>query len=57
MSKKRQNNAVWGLEFGGSALRLLRVTRNGADYYADNFLQVPLDDRSERPADAASAQM
>ncbi len=35
MSKKRQNNAVWGLEFGGSALRLLRVTRNGADYHAD----------------------
>ena len=46
---------VWGLEFGGSALRLVRLRRNGSDYQADKFLEVPLDDRWEKPADLAAA--
>ena len=35
MSRKKQNNVVWGLEFGGSALRLVRLTRSAEDYHAD----------------------
>lgn len=59
MSKKRElTNTVWGLEFGGSAVRLVRVTRlqtgnNGpadaarteSGYRVDRFVQAPLDDR------------
>ncbi len=50
MIRRKQNNVVWGLEFGGSALRLVRLTRSGADYHADKFLEVPLDDRWEKLA-------
>lgn len=55
MSKNKQNNVVWGLEFGGSALRLVRVSRNDWGYQADEFLEVDLEDRWEKPADVRAA--
>ena len=55
MSNKKQNNTVWGLELGGSALRLLRLTRNGRDYHVEEFFEVALEDRWEAPADYAVA--
>ena len=52
---KTSNDTAWGLEFGGSALRLVRVTRNDAGYRADSFLEVPLPDRWENSVDLVAA--
>ena len=52
---KTLSNVAWGLEFGGSAVRLVRVTRQNSGYYADKFLEVPLEKRWEEAGDAAGA--
>lgn len=55
MSNKKQNNTVWGLELGGSALRLVRLTRNGQEYHVEESFEVALEDRWEKPADYSAA--
>ena len=52
---KPSNNVAWGLEFGGSAVRLVCVTRSNSGYHADKFLETPLDERWEKAADAPAA--
>ncbi len=44
---KTQNNTdhAWGLELGGSAVRLVRVRRTASGYCVDKYLQVPLANR------------
>ena len=55
MIDKTQSNVAWGVEFGGSAVRLVRVVRTGAGYQADRCLQAPLEDRWESGPDVAAA--
>ena len=56
---KAENNFAWGLEFGGSAVRLVRVRRifsgGGPDYRAEMFREVPFDERWRQAPNAASA--
>jgi len=56
---KKQGDVVWGVEFGGSAVRLVRLERTGSQgawhepgssevsYQADRYLEVLLDERWE----------
>lgn len=46
MSKKPEiPSEAWGLELGGSAVRLVHVTRTGAAYRAERYLEVALGER------------
>lgn len=53
MIGRTQSNVVWGVEFGGSAVRRVRVTRTGDGFRADAFDESPLDERWERAPDLA----
>ena len=56
MSRKRDlANAAWGLEFGGSAVRLVRVARTDSGYRADQFVELPLAGRWLSAPDLAAA--
>ena len=46
---------AWGIEFGGSAVRLIRVRRTASGYCADHFVEAPLDERWETLPTAAQA--
>jgi Tfp pilus assembly PilM family ATPase len=49
MSKKtNQVTAAWGLELGGSEVRLARVSQAAGGYRVDAYLTVPLADRWDR---------
>ena len=56
MSKKPQNHSeAWGLELGGSAVRLVHVVRTGTSYRADRYWEVSLEERwTSAPALAAA---
>lgn len=50
--------AAWGVEFGGSAVRLARLVREGDAYRLDRCVEAPLPDRwdaTATPAQAAAA--
>lgn len=68
IGKQKLSNVVWGLEFGGSAVRLIRVTRVDPDrdprgeqsplrarYRADGFVEAPLEDRWASAPDLSAA--
>jgi len=52
---KTQHDVVWGLEIGGSAVRLIRLTRTGSAYRADRYAEAALDDRFSGAAGPAAA--
>lgn len=52
---KTQDNAAWAVEFGGSAVRLLRVARSGSGFRAVIRAEVPLDERWETAPDVIAA--
>lgn len=43
--KPTPKDQAWGLECGGSAIRLVRVTRTESGFRADRCVEVPLDER------------
>lgn len=54
---KNPVDMAWGIEFGGSAVRLIRVSRTASGYHADRYAEAPLDERWETlptPAEAAA---
>jgi len=53
--KAARYNAAWGLEFGGSAIRLVRVTRSNGGYRADDYQEVAMEERWDRAAALAEA--
>ena len=56
MTAKLQNEeTVWGVEFGGSAVRLVRVSRSGSAYRAERYLESPLPERWTTVPNAAAA--
>ncbi len=48
-------NVAWGIEFGGSAVRIVRVTRTADGFRADNYAETPLDQRWDGPPTPAQA--
>ena len=54
MKAKTQNNIAWGLEFGGSVVRLIRVTRDGGSYRADSYAEAILEKRWQTPPNIAA---
>ncbi|MDY7011003.1 MAG: pilus assembly protein PilM [Planctomycetota bacterium] len=55
MIGKTRKDVVWGVEFGGSTVRLVRVTRVGSGYRADRYAEAPLDERWVRAPNVATA--
>ncbi len=55
MTGKTQNDIVWGVEFGGSTIRLVRVSRIGSGYHADRYAEVPLNERWDKAPDLVAA--
>jgi len=54
---KNTVDMAWGIEFGGSAVRLIRVVRTASGYRADHYAEVPMNERWETssvPAEAAA---
>ncbi|MCJ7543331.1 MAG: pilus assembly protein PilM [Phycisphaerae bacterium] len=56
MSRKPEiPSEAWGLEFGGSAVRLVHVTRTGSSYRADRYFEVALGERWDSVPSLAAA--
>ena len=45
IGRNSTRSAAWGLEFGGSAVRLAHVVRTASAYRLDRFVEAPLEDR------------
>ena len=55
MSEEKISNVVWGVEFGGSAVRRICLTRLGAGYRAERYSVQPLEARWSAAPDIISA--
>ena len=55
MIEKPNNETAWGVEFGGSAVRAVRLARTDAGYRVQEHFQVDLPQRWEGPPDLAAA--
>jgi Tfp pilus assembly PilM family ATPase/DNA uptake protein ComE-like DNA-binding protein len=49
------HDVAWGVEFGGSAVRLVRLTRTERGYRADEYVEAAVADRWEAPPDPGRA--
>lgn len=55
MMQKEPSPAAWGMEFGGSAVRLVRLRRTGSAFRADRYAEAPLENRWQSAPDPAAA--
>ena len=55
MSEEKISNVVWGVEFGGSAVRRIRLTRTGSGYRAEKYSAQPLEARWSAAPDIITA--
>ena len=55
IEKTQHDDVVWGVDFGGSAVRMVRVSRADRGYHVDRIGRVPLDERWETAPDVAAA--